>query len=63
MGNAESVEPLLEALGQEESLRVKNRIARGLEQSGWTLTEELAQRAAAGLPPGYNIRDHRVVAA
>ena len=63
MGNAESVEPLIEALGQEESLRVKNRIARGLEQAGWTLADDLAQRTASALPPGYAIRDHRVVAA
>ena len=62
IGNPESAEPLLTALAEEESLRVKNRIARGLEQAGWVLPEKLAQSAAASLPPGYIVRDGRVVA-
>jgi HEAT repeat protein len=61
MGGAESAEPLIDALGEEESLRVKNRIARGLEQAGWVLSDELAEKAKSALPPGYAIRDHRVV--
>lgn len=62
IGNPESAEPLLTALAEEESLRVKNRIARGLEQAGWTLPEKLAATAASALPPGYVVRDGRVVA-
>jgi HEAT repeat protein len=62
IGNPESAEPLLTALAEEESLRVKNRIARGLEQAGWVLPEKLAQSAAASLPPGYIVRDGRVIA-
>jgi HEAT repeat protein len=61
IGNPESAAPLIDALVEEESLRVKNRIARGLEQAGWVLPEELAQRAGALLPPGYGIKDQRVV--
>jgi HEAT repeat protein len=61
MGNPESAEPLITALAEEESLRVKNRIARGLEQSGWELSPEQAKRAEQALPPGYGIRDNRVV--
>jgi HEAT repeat protein len=61
IGNPESAEPLVEALAEEESLRVKNRIARGLEQAGWVLPAELAQRAGSALPPGYGIKDGRVV--
>ena len=62
IGNPESAEPLLTALAEEESLRVKNRIARGLEQAGWTLPEKLAATAEAALPPGYTVRDGRVIA-
>lgn len=61
IGNAESAEPLIAALSEEESLRVKNRIARGLEQAAWALPEELAQRARNALPPGYTVREGRVV--
>jgi hypothetical protein len=61
IGNPESAAPLIDALAEEESLRVKNRIARGLEQAGWVLPEELAQRADGVLPPGYGIKDRRVV--
>lgn len=61
LGNAESAEPLVAALAEEESLRVKNRIARGLEQAGWVLPEALAQRAGGALPPGYIVRDGKVV--
>lgn len=62
IGNPESAEPLIAALAEEESLRVKNRIARGLEQAGWALTEALATRASAALPPGYIVKDGKVVA-
>jgi hypothetical protein len=61
MAGEESIEPLVDALVQEESLRVKNRIARGFEQAGWVLSADLAQRSAAALPPGYAIRDGRIV--
>jgi len=61
MADVESIEPLVEALAQEESLRVKNRIARGLEQAGWVLSDELAQRVASALPPGYAVVGNRIV--
>jgi hypothetical protein len=61
LGNPESADPLITALAEEESLRVKNRIARGLEQAGWVLPEELAKRASAALPPGYTVRENRIV--
>jgi hypothetical protein len=56
-----SAVPLIDALAEEESLRVKNRIARGLEQVAWVLPDELAQRAGPALPPGYVVKDNRVV--
>jgi hypothetical protein len=63
MGNVESAGLLIDALAEEESLRVKNRIARGLEQAGWELPEAVARRAEPVLPPGYGIRNNRVVTA
>jgi len=61
IGDIRSADPLLTALAEEESLRVKNRIARGIEQAAWTLPPELAERANAALPPGYVVRDGRVI--
>jgi len=60
IGNSESAGPLIAALAEEESLRVKNRIARGLEQAGWVLPEQLASRAAAALPPNYSVKDNKI---
>jgi hypothetical protein len=61
IGDAQSAAVLVDALAEEESLRVKNRIARGLEQAGWMLESEAAERCGAALPPGYVIKDKRVV--
>jgi HEAT repeat protein len=61
LAGEESLEPLVDALGQEESLRVKNRIARGMEQAGWVFSAELGQRVSDALPPGYAVRGGRVV--
>lgn len=61
MADAEALQPLIDALAQEESLRVKNRVARGLEQAGWELPSDLAERCENALPPGYAIRSGKVV--
>lgn len=61
MADAESAEALVVALAGEESLRIKNRIARGFEQAGWTLDEKLAAQLASALPPGFSVRSGRVV--
>jgi len=61
IADAESAEPLVEALVREESLRIKNRIARGFEQVAWALDEKLAARIAVGLPPGFSVRSGRVI--
>ena len=60
MADPEALQPLIEALGQEESLRVKNRVARGLEQAAWEIPAELAERCENALPPGYAIRNGKV---
>jgi HEAT repeat protein len=61
MSDPAALPPLLEALAQEESLRVKNRVARGIEQAGWTIPEALIQRFEAALPPGYTVRDGKLI--
>jgi HEAT repeat protein len=61
MADAEALQPLIEALAQEESLRVKNRVARGLEQAAWEIPAELTERCEHALPPGYAIRSGKVV--
>lgn len=55
-----SAESLVDALGEEESLRVKNRIARGLAQQGWKLEEDLETRCLEALPPGFTVRQQQV---
>jgi hypothetical protein len=60
MGDPDAIEPLVDALAQEESLRVKNRVARGLEQAGWSIPDTLSQRCEAALPPGYGVKNAKV---
>lgn len=55
-----STESLVDALGEEESLRVKNRIARGLAQQGWRLESEWEIRCQEALPPGFCVRELQV---
>lgn len=58
--NPASVPALVAALEAEESLRIKNRIARGLEEAGWALPEELRATCAAALPEGFKLEAERV---
>jgi HEAT repeat protein len=55
-----SVPALAAALAEEESLRVKNRIAQGLSERDWTIPDELREACARALPPGYRLSDARV---
>lgn len=61
MANATSVGPLVDALVDEESLRIKNRIARGLEERQWLIDAEVAEQLVPALPPGFGLGDGRVV--
>jgi len=61
MSDPEALPPLLDALAQEESLRVKNRVARGIEQAGWDIPAELTARFETALPPGYSLRNGKVI--
>ena len=56
-----AVEALIEALAEEESLRVKNRIAGGLEQRSWEVPEALRERCSEALPDGFGLSAGKVV--
>ncbi len=47
--------PLLAAMEQEESFRVKNRIADGLVARGWVVPEDEREAARKSLPAGFTI--------
>ena len=58
--NSVSVEALVAALDDEESLRVKNKIAQGLAERGWEIPESMLAAAAKNLPAGYTTRGGKV---
>lgn len=61
MEDEESAAALAEALAEEESLRVCNRICSGLAERGWTIPEDLREGCMQGIPDGYALRDGVVV--
>lgn len=60
VNNEASVPALLEALSNEESRRVQNRIAQGLAERGWAVAADLAAAASKALPPGFTIASGKV---
>jgi len=55
-----SVPALVATLDGEESLRVRNRIAQGLQEHAFTIPAELADACQKSLPTGYALRGDRV---
>jgi hypothetical protein len=53
MDDQASLAALVEALGEEESLRVRNRIAQGLADRGWKIPSELRETVTEALPPDF----------
>ncbi|HEX8790674.1 MAG TPA: HEAT repeat domain-containing protein [Polyangiaceae bacterium] len=53
--DAAAAPALARLLGDEESLRVRTRIAEGLASRGWTVPEEDRDAARKGLPPAYSL--------
>jgi HEAT repeat protein len=51
--DAEAAPALARLLGDEESLRVRTKIAEGLASRGWTVPEEERDAARKALPPGF----------
>jgi hypothetical protein len=60
MNDSSVVPSLIAALEQEESLRVKNRIAQGLGERGWAVPEELADTCRKALPEDFTLAGDQV---
>jgi hypothetical protein len=60
VGDAQSVTALTEAMIQEESLRVRNRIASGLAERAWSIPETLTEGCKKSLPETFTLADGRV---
>jgi HEAT repeat protein len=61
MKDEQSVPALVAALESEESLRVKNAVAHGLAEREWTVPDELRETGARSLPPGFALKEAKVV--
>jgi HEAT repeat protein len=55
MNDEQSVPALVRALKEEESLRVKNRIASGLSDKRWKIPAEFVDDCRQALPPGSRL--------
>lgn len=55
-----SVPLLVVALADDESLRVKNRIAQGLSDRGWELSAEDVERLRGGVPDQFRLDGSRI---
>jgi HEAT repeat protein len=53
--DAAAAPALARLVGDEESLRVRTRVAEGLATRGWEVPEDERESARKGLPPGYAI--------
>jgi hypothetical protein len=63
LGNPQSLPALAAALENEESRRVKIRIAQGLAQQAWDIPEDLRPLLSKALPDAYRLQGPKVVAA
>lgn len=55
MNDEKSVPALIAALEEEESLRVRNRIAQGLAERSWKIPSELHDACREALPDDYKL--------
>ena len=62
IGDPRSVAALVAALENEESLRIKIRIAQGLAQQGWEIPENLHALLSKSLPDGFRLEGAKVLA-
>jgi len=53
--DASATAALVRILPEEESFRVKNKIAEGLLARGWVIPEDLREATRKALPPGFTI--------
>lgn len=61
MKDTQSIPALVEAISEEESLRVRNRIAQGLFDADWEIPADLRQQLAEHLPPEFALRNGKVL--
>jgi hypothetical protein len=61
VNNPESLPALVEALAEEESLRVKNRLSQGLAERGYAIPSDLQEGCRAALPEGFRLEQGQVV--
>jgi HEAT repeat protein len=61
MATEESLAVLVQAMEEEESLRVKNRIAAGIEQRGWPIPEPLREKCQRALPETFELQGSTLV--
>ncbi|HEY3666240.1 MAG TPA: HEAT repeat domain-containing protein [Polyangiaceae bacterium] len=60
VNDSASVPALIDALENEESRRVQNRIAQGLADRGWAIPADASSSATKALPPGYAVAAGKV---
>jgi HEAT repeat protein len=60
MDDEASVVALIAQLQEEESLRVKNRLAQGLADKGWAIPEELMEACRSSLPDKYRVANGKI---
>ncbi len=53
MNDERSVPALVRAMAEEESLRVKNRLAAGLTEKQWKVPQDSTDTCRRALPPGF----------
>lgn len=60
MDDSAALVPLAEALPQEESLRIRNRIAGGIEQRGWEIPSNLQDTLSQALPSDFRLEQGKI---
>ena len=55
VASADAVPSLITALADDESLRVRNRIASGLAERAWPILSDLQELVRSKLPPGFRL--------
>jgi HEAT repeat protein len=62
MNDERSVPSMVAAMEEEESLRIKNRIAAGIAERGWSIPESLRDTCKNALPDGYQLAGDKIAA-
>jgi HEAT repeat protein len=60
VNNPASLSTLISTLEQDESLRVKNRIAQGLSDRSWEISAELCDACRKALPTDFSLQGNKV---